>query len=82
MRAKRRYHKKRMKAKARDIVVNVWRGILGDRYDDEVVRNMKKNADNLKVCSCEMCRNPRRSKWRRAKGKTRKELLEENPNER
>ena len=73
-RALRRHHKYRMKAKAKFVAKRIWgRGSL-ELSSDEVVVQATKNADHLAACSCEMCRNPRRSRWRRAKGKTRKEL--------
>lgn len=77
MRAKRRHHKSRMKSKAVFIAGHIWRYLDGDTKNQHVVDGMRKRADYLKVCSCEMCRNPRRSKWRRAKGRTRKELQSE-----
>lgn len=69
-RAIRRHHKQRMKAKARYIAGVIWRYAMGDTKSEEVVESMERNADHLKACSCEMCRNPRRSKWRKNKGKT------------
>ena len=52
----RRHHQGRMKRKAERIVVWIWRN-----RDLRVIRNLRINADNLTVCSCEMCGNPRRS---------------------
>ena len=72
-RAIRRHHKERMKAKARHIAGVVWRYVMGDTKRDDIVEQSIKNADHLKACSCEMCRNPRRSGWRKGKGKTIKE---------
>ena len=60
----RRHHKDRMKRKAERIVVCIWRN-----RDPRVIRNMRINADNLTVCSCEMCGNPRRSEL--SKGRSR-----------
>ena len=73
-RALRRHHKRRMKAKARHVAGVFWGYARGDTRADRVVEHMVQNADHLKACSCEMCRNPRRSKWRRAKGKTQDEI--------
>jgi len=63
-RAKRRYMKQKMKSKARKIAKYVWG--WGTRYrdawyDEERVNHFACHAaDNLKLCSCEMCCNPRR----------------------
>lgn len=74
-RAIRRHHKSRMKAKARFVAGVIWRYAAGDTQHLGVVEGMVRNADHLKSCSCEMCCNPRRSGWRKAKGVTRQEML-------
>ena len=72
-RALRRHHKERMKAKARHICTKIWR-----EKNLSVIKRLTKNADNLKMCSCEMCRNPRRSGWYKGKrGWTLKEIQAE-----
>jgi len=76
-RALRRHHKDRMKQHARFVAAVVWRYGAGDTRRDDVVEAMVTQADHLKACSCQMCRNPRRCSWRVAQGKTRKELLVE-----
>lgn len=73
-RATRRHHKQRMKAKARFVSGVVWGYLSGDAMRVDIVDRSEQNADHLKACSCEMCRNPRRSKWRRARGRTVQEL--------
>lgn len=65
-RAYRRHHRERMKRKAKRLVAHVWRD-----GDEKLTRLMMNNADNLKVCSCEMCGNPR--KW--FKQRTRQEVM-------
>lgn len=65
-RAKRRYLKQKMKQKARKIAKYVFG--WGTRYrsewysDDHIEHFACRAADNLKLCSCEGCRNPRRNK--------------------
>jgi hypothetical protein len=67
-----------MKAKARHIAGTVWRYLSGDTNSPDVVEGVVKNADHLKACSCEMCRNPRRSRWYKGKEKrTRQERIAE-----
>ena len=75
-RAFRRHHKKRMKKKARNLVRNIWGYSHGD---DELVENIVHNCDNLKVCPGDCCKNPRRSGWSPAKGKTIEEQIDELP---
>jgi hypothetical protein len=70
MRNKRRHHEERMKAKARKIAVEVRCMTVGNGYTKQHIENFVKNHNNLQICSCSMCGNPRRSKW---KEKTRKE---------
>ncbi len=77
-RAIRRHHKGRMKKHARFVAAVILRYGAGDTRHDAVVESMVTQADHLKACSCQMCCNPRRCGWRRAQGKTRKELLVEN----
>lgn len=73
-RATRRRQKFRMKSRARKIASEIW----GNSGLPEVVKNLVKNCDNLKKCSCEVCRNPRRSKWaKRADKLTRQEKIAE-----
>ena len=75
-RAKRRHHKKRMKAKARKITGEIWGYSRGDTRRNDIVEDMVHNCDNLKVCSCDMCCNVRRNPW--AKGElTKQELASE-----
>lgn len=66
-RALRRHHKERMKNRAKFIWHEVW-GYLDEN------REFIRNSDNLKMCSCWMCGNPRR--YLKGKDKfTRQELL-------
>lgn len=64
----RRHHRARMRAKAARLVLEVWHS------SPEVAQTMIKNADNLKICGGPCCKNPRRSGWTKAGGKTLKEL--------
>jgi hypothetical protein len=75
-RAIRRHHKRRMKAKARRIAQNIWgyKVQAWPYWDEEEVQRMLKHAerhaDNLAICSCSSCGNPRRYGW---EDKTRQE---------
>ena len=69
-RAVRRAAKERKRRYAAKIVLEVWR-----EKHPAVLENMVHNADNLKICNGPCCKNPRRSGWLRARGKTRKELM-------
>jgi hypothetical protein len=61
-RAKRRYMKQKMKSKARKIAKYVWGwGRRSWFREDDIEHFACHAADNLKLCSCEMCRNPRRN---------------------
>lgn len=73
-RAVRRHHQKRLKNKAKRLAKQ--EGVRWD-YSHDMATYYLKNINHLKSCSCEMCRNPRRSGWRRAKGITRKECQAE-----
>ena len=68
-RAYRRHHSRRVKIKAKHVAKSIWGAVSKEQIDHAV-----KNADNLKYCSCEACRNPRRSGWRKNKGKTIREI--------
>lgn len=64
-RAERRYHLKRMKAKARYVALHSWgygRSWAGHFIDKEAeLKRAEKYANHLKMCSCFGCCNPRRS---------------------
>jgi len=66
-----------MQAKARKIAERRWGDYLEDLIVGEVIDRIVQNCDNLATCSCEMCRNARRSKFTPNKGKTRQELQAE-----
>ncbi len=70
-RAERRYAKETRKTAAKRMVRDVW------RQDESVQHQMACNCDNLKICRGDCCKNERRSGWRKAGGKTFRELLAE-----
>ena len=56
-RALRRHHRARMKRRAQT-VLKKW------GYPDHTdARDVGRHADNLAICSCHMCGNPRRTVW-------------------
>lgn len=57
-RAERRHHMFRMREKAKKVVNKIW-----GRTNGDLELWARKNANHLKSCSCQMCRNPRRSDW-------------------
>jgi len=59
-RAFRRHQKDRKKAKAERIARNCW--ALDSSDVDDVVEIARRHADNLKMCSCDICCTPRRSR--------------------
>lgn len=58
MRAIRRHHKERMRAKARRVARQSW-----NTPEKWVEHQAVRHADNLKSCSCSMCCNVRRNEW-------------------
>jgi hypothetical protein len=60
-RAKRRFLKQKMKQKAKHVAKYVF-GWMGRRNEEDIEWFACRAADNLKNCSCSMCRNPRRNK--------------------
>jgi hypothetical protein len=60
LRRRRRIEKDRKREKARGVWRDVWgrKGEQADEYEEEFVCT---HADNLKACSCEMCKTPRKS---------------------
>jgi len=59
----RRHHDRRMQEHAYQVIRYCWH--IGEHYGStEDARNMARRLrDNLAVCSCYACRNPRRSDW-------------------
>lgn len=55
----RRHHAKRKEAHAFDVIYHEW----GFFSIDEARNQARRLRDHLAVCSCSMCRNPRRSGW-------------------
>lgn len=77
-RALRRYHKERMKAKARRIASVFWGYGFDTFLREDLIRGVEQLADNIKACSCYMCRNQRHNYWLPlSERKTRQELLAE-----
>lgn len=69
-RALRRHHKDRMKDKAKS-VLKFW-------FKEPTESEVGKHADNLAVCSCEQCGNPRRTSY---KSLTRQEMVAPKPSD-
>ena len=60
----RRHHALRKQQHAYRVVSEMWGvGRTGHSTDEDAHRMARKLRDNLAVCSCSMCRNPRRSDW-------------------
>lgn len=59
-RAQRRHDRARMYKKARMIQLSIWTMDQSEEYLQWAACRIR---DNLKICSCQMCCNPRRSKW-------------------
>lgn len=70
--AERRHFKKVRQEAARRMVRDAW----GSR-DLSLQNQMACNCDNLKMCRGACCKNPRRSGWLKAGGKTAREQLAE-----
>lgn len=64
-RALRRHHRTRMYKHAKHILYNVWHEYIWqkDLTNKEVHARIAFRTDTFTNCSCEMCRNERRSKW-------------------
>ena len=56
-RALRRHHKARMKRRAKRLYERIFRGVDIERYGN---KELEHYGDNISVCSCWMCGNPRR----------------------
>lgn len=60
-RALRRHHKERMKRKAYRIYTEIWSaGSYSTCSINWINKFVNKSADNMAMCSCDMCGNPRR----------------------
>lgn len=68
-RAARRRQKISKQKKVENMVRNIW-----NNKNPSLLQDMIHNCDNVKICGKDCCKNPRRSGWSKAKGKTRKEL--------
>ena len=71
-RAASRAQRARKRKRIANVVLNVWQS-----RNPVVLQNMVRNADNPKFCSKACCKNPRRSKWMKAGGKTLRELRDD-----
>lgn len=60
-RALRRHHKERMRAHVRRLLHRFWSDCINVTEED-IERWTRMRADNYTLCSCLMCRNPRRSR--------------------
>lgn len=60
-RSYRRHHRERMLAKARIVQKKFWWWDL--HTEDDLHQAASRLADNLAVCSCQMCRNIRSIQW-------------------
>lgn len=61
-RALRRHHRARMQKRAK-IIYKDWLTACEHWSDNQLKRWVGRLRDNLKICSCSMCGNPRRSGW-------------------
>jgi len=61
-RAIRRHHSERLKAKTRKLLLISWGDVV---KEDKILldHKIRRWYNNYSICSCEMCRNPRRSGW-------------------
>lgn len=76
--AERRHLKETRKAAARRMVRHKWSSFDYTEADIQgLAHQMACNCDNLKMCNGACCKNPRRSGWLKAGGKTHRELLVE-----
>lgn len=76
-RAQRRADRARMYKKARALQEMWW---SYSDYSEEVIHKLScRLRDNMKICSCQMCRNPRHSWW--TNGKERFTMQERKANE-
>lgn len=71
-RAIRRNQRINKRNKAERIVRDIWQ----DR-SPALIEQMMCNCDNLKLCGKDCCKNPRRSGWSKASGRTRRELRDD-----
>lgn len=61
-RSLRRHHSERMKKKA-ELIVKGWYTF----YEGDIKEEASRYHNHLKICSCQMCRNPRHSNWTKTK---------------
>lgn len=54
------HHSARMKIKAERISRNYIYSFYSEKNKEQTKRQFRMNADNLKICSCYMCGNPRK----------------------
>ncbi len=62
-RAKRRHHRARMYKKARILLSSWWGKKYLNGHDEDFHRRASSMRDNMQVCSCYCCGNPRRMAW-------------------
>jgi len=58
-RAKRRHHRARMQKKVENLLKNIW----CDNNNTWIEWSATRMRDNMQVCSCYACGNPRRQAW-------------------
>ncbi len=71
-RAIRRHQKEKKRKYAERLVLETWR-----YRTPSLLIDMIHNCDNLKMCRRDCCKNPRRSGWSKASGKTARELQDD-----
>lgn len=71
------HHRERMQARAMFIAGQVRKLAVSGSQRDDIVEQYRRNGDNICMCSCSMCCNPRHSGWEKCGGKTRKEVVVE-----
>jgi len=62
-RSKRRHHRARMYKKAQKLLVRWWGTEYADSHQEDLHCQASQVRDNMQVCSCYCCGNPRRTAW-------------------
>lgn len=65
-RALRRHHRARMQRRAAKMLHQWWYSStprFGSVSDEWFQKNVRRHRDNMAICSCSMCANPRHSSW-------------------
>ena len=67
-RAIRRHHAERLKKRARRILLSQeFRSMYNPGWQEDIEYRMARRWNNMQMCSCQMCGNPRHSGWHEAR---------------